>query len=98
MSTQQQQPDTTDDWIALLMLLTGVSGMGLFSLAAFVAPVRDALVQWGLLAQGDAVLIPIMDGGAGFDIWRILIIAGIVVLFVAGSISVARKRRRREGR
>lgn len=97
MSTQQQ-PDTTDDWIALLMLLTGVSGMGLFSLGVFVAPVRDALVQWGVLAQGDAVLIPIMDGGVGFDIWRILIIAGIVVLFVAGSISLARKRRRREGR
>lgn len=97
MSTQQQ-PDTTDDWIALLMLLTGVSGMGLFSLAAVVAPVRDALVQWGLLAQGEAVLIPIMDGVVGFDIWRILIIAGVVVLFVAGSISLARKRRRREGR
>lgn len=96
MSTQQQ-PDTTDDWIALLMLLTGVSGMGLFSLAAFVAPVRDALVQWGVFVNGDAVLIPIMDG-VGLDIWRVLILAGIVVLFVAVSISVARSRRRREGR
>jgi hypothetical protein len=97
MSTQQH-PDTTDDWIALLMLLTGVTGMGLFSVGAFVAPVRDALVQWGLLTQGDSVLIPLMDGGVGFDIWRVLIIAGVIVLFVAGSISLARKRRRREGR
>ena len=97
MANTQQQPDTTDDWIALLMLLTGVSGMGLFSLGAFVAPVRDLLVQWGLLVRGDAVLIPLMED-VGLDIWRTLIVAGIVVLFVAGSIATARSRRRREGR
>lgn len=97
MATTQQQPDTTDDWIALLMLLTGVSGMGLFSLGTFVAPARELAVQWGILVRGDPVLIPLMDG-VGLDIWRTLILAGIFVLFVAGSIAIARSRRRREGR
>ena len=91
------QPDTTDDWIALLMLLTGVTGMGLFSLGTFVAPARELAVQWGVLVRGDSVLIPLMDG-VGLDIWRTLIIAGIFMLFVVGSIAAARSRRRREGR
>lgn len=96
MATTQQH-DTTDDWIALLMLLTGASGMGLFSIGIFVAPARDFLVQCGVLVSGDAVLIPLLDG-VGLDLWRILIIAGALVLFIAGSIAIARSRRRREGR
>jgi hypothetical protein len=92
-----RQPDTTDDWIALLMLLTGVSGMGLFSLGAFVAPVRELAVQWGVFLNGEAVLIPIIDG-VGLDIWRALILAGIIVLFAAASISISRSHRRREVR
>lgn len=89
---EMQERDTTDDWISLLMLLTGAGGMGLFSVAHFIRPVRDALVEWGVLVE-DQILIPIGEG-VGFDIWRVLLGAGLIVGFVTICILIARRRAR----
>lgn len=93
------QRDSTDDWIALLMLLTGVSGFGLFSLGKFFAPVREFLVQSGVLVEGSDVVIAI-EGEAGLDIWRLLVVLGALALVVAVLVGLmrSRARRRRMGR
>lgn len=69
-----------EDGFLLLLIGAGILMLTPFSLT--LAPVRAWAIANSVLVTGDAVLVPIWDG-AGLDIWRIAIAAGIVIAAIA---------------
>lgn len=88
--------DVSDDTITLLLLLTGASGFGLFSLSALLAPVQDWLVEVNVLAAGDSVILGWGEQNVGLDLGRLVIVSGALLLFLILVVVVVRKRMRRD--
>lgn len=86
---QEQQSD--DDLMTLLLLLSGAGGFGLFSFATFVRPLRDWLLEKGVLTEGTTVVFNLGDE-VGFDVGRVTIAAGIILVLVAGVIALLVRR------
>ncbi len=90
---EQNTPrDNDDDWFYVIMVLLVALSLGVFG--GLVAPVRAFFLDWKILVQGDEVLIPLFED-VGFDIWRILLIAGLAVLIIVATVATYRARRRR---
>lgn len=80
-----------DDVIILGLIV--ILGIGFGAFGGILAPVRAFFLQWKILVQGDTVLLPVYQD-IGFDIWRILILAGAVLVALVGLIAIARHRAR----
>lgn len=92
------QTNTTTDDDTLWLIFIGAFALSAFPVATLFAPVRGWMIDTGILIVGEDVLIPIVDG-AGLDIWRIAIIAGVMLvglmlLFLSISARVRRGRNR----
>lgn len=89
-----------DEIVMITFLLTGIGGFGLFSVAHVVAPLRQWLVDVGILAESrSSELVVDFGDGQGLDVPRIVaaiavVVIGIVVTVLA--VRGARRRRRRE--
>ncbi|MBF0816232.1 hypothetical protein E4U02_07415 [Microbacterium paludicola] len=82
--------DNDDDLITLFMLLSGAVSSGMFA-GMFLEPARDWAVQHGLLALGDAVIVPIVDG-VGLGLPQLLILGGgLALLLVLGGTLIHRR-------
>ena len=84
-----------DDVLTLMLLLAGASGMGLFSVGAFSAPVQAWMLSVGILTAGEGVLLG-WENGVGLDLPRVIIGVGILLLLLVLFIAVMRKRARRD--
>lgn len=90
MKGGQGSDDTV--WLVLAGVLFApalIAGIG----ANVLAPVRIWLVERQVLVA-DAVIIPI-GAGAGLDLVRIVLIAGLVALVITLAVLIAVRRRRR---
>lgn len=83
-----------DDLILLTFVLIGGLATGVISVGAIMEPVRDWMLQYHLLAEGDQVVIPFVDG-VGFGWAQILVVLGVLALVV---ILIAWLRRRSRDR
>lgn len=81
MSQSQSLANNEDDVVTLLFMLFGGLATGGFSIAVFLIPVRDWMVVNHILAAGDGVVIPFVDG-IGFGWPQIVVAAGILVVGV----------------
>jgi hypothetical protein len=89
MSNSTTDEDTqTLIFVGAALLMLGVP------VASFLAPVREWMVAHGILVTGEEVLLPIADG-AGLDIWRIAILAGVAIGAVLLIVLAVRSRRRK---
>ena len=87
-----QVPQQQDDAMTLALLLAGASGFGLFSISTLLRPVRDWMLERGILVSGEKVLVPLSEG-AGLDIWRLVAVVGAVVVIAVVAWSFFRRRR-----
>ncbi|WP_102191284.1 hypothetical protein [Microbacterium aurantiacum] len=84
------QKDNTDDWIIICLVVSFALVTGVISAGAILAPVRDWMLQFHLLEQGSAVIIPFADG-IGLGGVQILVLAAFLLIAIA--IGVWAKRR-----
>ncbi len=89
----QSIADNEDDLLTLMFMLCGGAATGMFSFGVLLIPVRNWMVEYHLLAAGDQVVIPFVDG-IGFGWPQIVVAAGLVIALV--TIVVALRRRARD--
>lgn len=89
-------PQLDDDAIALLVVAVFFGG----PLIAMLAGAGDGIAAWltehGLLTR-DGVLIE-LAAGAGLDLARIAVVAGVVLALIAWAVRIAQRRRADAGR
>lgn len=93
MSQSQSLANNEDDLVTLVFMLFGGIATGGFSIGVFLIPVRDWMVVHQLLATGDSVVIPFVDG-IGFGWPQIVVAAGIII--VGALLLVGLRRRSRD--
>jgi len=93
MSQSQSLANNEDDLVTLVFMLFGGIATGGFSIGVFLIPVRDWMVVHQLLAAGDSVVIPFVDG-IGFGWPQIVVAAGIII--VGALLLVGLRRRSRD--
>lgn len=89
----QPQSTSEDDLLTLFFMLFGGIATGAFSFGAvLLEPMRDWMLQYHLLEQGDTVLIPLpfLDT-IGFGMPQLLVIAGLVLGGIVLGISLRRR-------
>ena len=79
-----------DDWISLLLIAALALASGIVSLGMFLDPLRDWMLQFHLLEQGDAVTLPLVDG-IGFGWGQVLVIASLLITGIALIVWVKRR-------
>lgn len=94
MSQSQSLANNEDDLVTLVFMLFGGIATGGFSIGVFLIPVRDWMVVHQLLAAGDGVVIPFVDG-IGFGWPQIVVAAGIIVVGVLFLVWLRRRSRDR---
>ena len=77
-----QAAASEDDWTTLILMLMVAFASGIVSLGMFVDPLRDWMLQYHLLEQGDGAVLPLVDG-VGFGWGQILVIAALLITGVA---------------
>jgi hypothetical protein len=80
--TGQSQSISDDDWITLLLILVLAFATGIVSLGMFLDPLRDWMLTYHLLEQGDAVVVPIVDE-VGFGVGQLLVVASLLLVGIA---------------
>lgn len=90
----QSVSDNEDDLLTLLFMLCGGAATGMFSFGVLLNPVRAWMVQYHLLASGDQVVVPFIDG-IGFGWAQILVALGLIIGLVVVSIWFRRRARER---
>lgn len=86
-----QVPQQQDDAITLALLLVGAGGFGLFSIGTFLRPARVWMLEHGILVSGEKVFMPLVDD-VGLDIWRLVAVAGAVLVIAVVAWSFFRRR------
>lgn len=71
-----------DDWISLLLIAVLVVASGAVSLGMFFDPLREWMVQYHLLEQGETVAIEVAEG-VGLGWGQILVILAILIGAIA---------------
>ncbi|WP_316309499.1 hypothetical protein [Clavibacter michiganensis] len=86
-------------WLAVGMLLAGLSAGGAFSAAVFGAAIQRWLVEVGVLLQGPNVLIALpWADDVGLDLPRLLIAVGVGLVLLIVFVAVLVGLRRQEAR
>ncbi|WP_242085916.1 hypothetical protein [Microbacterium lacticum] len=71
-----------DDWITLLIILVLAFATGIVSVGMFLDPLRAWLLQYHVLEQGDAMVVPLFEG-VGFGWGQLIVIAAIMLCSIA---------------
>lgn len=90
----QSASQNEDDLVTLVFMLMGGLGTGIFSFGVLLNPVREWMVQYHVLATGDEVVIPFVDG-IGFGWTQILVALGLIVALVGATMWARRRARER---
>lgn len=90
----QSAAQQEDDLVTLLFMVCGGMATGIFSFGVILVPVREWMVQFHLLAQGEQVVIPFVDG-IGFGWPQIVVVAGLILVLVALLVALRRRARDR---
>lgn len=90
----QSAAQQEDDLVTLLFMVCGGMATGMFSFGVILVPVREWMVQFHLLAQGEQVVIPFVDG-IGFGWTQILVVVGLVAALVTLVVWLRRRSRER---
>lgn len=90
----QSVADNEDDLLTLMFMLCGGAATGMFSFGVLLIPVRNWMVEYHLLAAGDQVVIPFVDG-IGFGWPQIVVAAGLIIALVTIVVSLRRRARDR---
>lgn len=84
---------TNEDEMTELMLIVGgglVLGGGSV-VGVLFAPIRMWMIEFHLLADGDEVVLPFVDG-VGFGWLQILVVAGLLIGLTASTVAWRRRR------
>lgn len=90
----QSVAENEDDLLTLIFMLCGGMATGMFSFGLLLIPVRNWMMQYHLLAAGDQVVIPFVDG-IGFGWPQIVMVAGLILVLVAFLVALRRRARDR---
>lgn len=81
------------DRLFLYLIVAFAIGAGVVSFGGLIEAVRPTLLEWKILAVGNAIVIPIDDGSFGIGLVPIIVLAGVLVITIV--LGIARSRRRR---
>lgn len=88
--TGQAQSVSEDDWITLLLIGVLAFATGIVSVGMFLDPLRDWMLTYHLLEQGDPVVLPLVDG-VGFGVGQLLVIVSLLLIGIALLVWVKRR-------
>lgn len=81
-----------DDITQLLLIVMGGIALGGGSIAGVLfSPIRTWLIEYHLLAHGEEVVLPFVDG-VGLGWLQIIVLIGLLVALVAITVSWRRRR------
>lgn len=88
--TGQTQSVSEDDWITLLLIGVLAFATGIVSVGMFLDPLRDWMLTYHLLEQGEPVVLPLVDG-VGFGVGQLLVIVSLLLIGIALLVWVKRR-------
>ncbi|MFJ6534519.1 hypothetical protein [Microbacterium sp. NPDC091662] len=88
--------NSTEEDPFLLMLL-GAGMLILAPTALILEPVRAWAISNGVFVTGESVIVQLWDG-AGLDIWRLMIVAAVVIVALALIVTGIRKKQKENRR
>lgn len=88
--TGHAQSVSEDDWITLLLIGVLAFATGIVSVGMFLDPLRDWMLTYHLLEQGDPVVLPLVDG-VGFGVGQLLVIVSLLLIGIAILVWVKRR-------
>jgi hypothetical protein len=88
--TGHAQSVSEDDWITLLLIGVLAFATGIVSVGMFLDPLRDWMLTYHLLEQGDQVVLPLVDG-VGFGVGQLLVIVSLLLIGIALLVWVKRR-------
>lgn len=88
--TGHAQSVSEDDWITLLLIGVLAFATGIVSVGMFLDPLRDWMLTYHLLEQGDPVVLPLVDG-VGFGVGQLLVIVSLLLIGIALLVWVKRR-------
>ena len=90
----QSAAQNEDDLVTLVFMLLGGLGTGMFSFGVLLVPVREWMVQYHLLATGEQIVIPFVEG-IGFGWTQILVAVGLLIVLIGVAMWFRRRARER---
>lgn len=96
MSNANEGSEISDDNILLGFIVILALGAGIIPFGAMLSPVRDWMVRYQLLIEGNGILLEIPGTGAGLDLIRMVALATVVLIVIALVVLVLYKRRIRD--
>ncbi|POH72552.1 hypothetical protein [Arthrobacter glacialis] len=96
MSNGNEKPEISDDNILLGFIVVLTIGAGIIPFGAMLSPVKDWLVQYQILIEGNGMYLEIPGTGAGLDLIRLVALAAMVIIIIALTVLVIYKRRIRD--
>jgi len=90
----QSAAQNEDDLVTLVFMLLGGLGTGMFSFGVLLIPVREWMVQYHLLATGEQIVIPFVEG-IGFGWTQILVAVGLLIVLIGVAMWFRRRARER---
>ena len=96
MSNDNDGSEISDDNILLGFIVLLALGAGIIPFGAVLSPVKDWLVQYQILIEGNNILLEIPGTGTGLDLIRLVTLATVVIIVIASTILVIYKRRIRD--
>lgn len=90
----QSAAQNEDDLVTLVFMLLGGLGTGMFSFGVLLIPVREWMVQYHLLATGEQIVIPFVEG-IGFGWTQILVAVGLLIVLIGAAMWFRRRARER---
>ena len=96
MSNGNEGSEISDDNILLGFIVILALGAGIIPFGAMLSPVKDWMVRYHLLIEGNGILLEIPGTGAGLDLIRLVALATVVLIVIALTVLVVCKRRIRD--
>lgn len=93
MSNGNDRSEISDDNLLLGFIVVLALGAGIIPLGAMLSPVKDWMVRYQLLIDGNDILLEIPGTGAGLDLIRLVALATVVLIVIALGVLVIYKRR-----
>lgn len=93
MRNGNEGSEISDDNILLGFIVILALGAGIVPFGAMLSPVKDWMVRYQLLIEGNGILLEIPGTGAGLDLLRLVALATVVLIVIALTVLVMYKRR-----
>lgn len=96
MSNGKERSEISDDNILLGFIVVLALGAGIIPFGAMLWPVKEWLVRYQVLMEGNDILLEIPGTGAGLDLIRLVALGVVAIIIVALAVLIIYKRRIRE--